>query len=343
MITVKIDGQEVEVIGKLELDIRKEAEKHKNGFRVGDRVRVKHCGIETLVYLQPGVDGQCGEVISLNKCGSGGTVEVKLDNKWTQIIDTRNLIHAPIHWLTKDEVKEAAEKGWEAALDCGVAKYREAARASISDLKERENERYFRAEYCSLCVRTKTKGGSLICSLCPVCKKTGAGECFGTPWRGAVQSIERGNEKIAQEKLLAEADFLESLRPIARQMDEAKAKQLRTPDGIWFTKIYDKKFGIAFNDKKQILWYFEGVYNVDPGYRVDFLQHLPLEPARREDLKPGDVAFATDRKNPTIDISDLDSYCVILDDVAHAQIEDEENVYVHRDDNKHWFRVKGES
>lgn len=115
------------------------------------------------------------------------------------------------------------------------------------------------------------------------------------------------------------------------------------PESIPEDHNYGDNLCIAFNNRQQSLFYWNGQYAVDNLITVFAIYkdaekvQCKLTPCKREDLKAGDTAYQTDIKNPKFDA--LMNYCKILDNGKYAYSSDP-NITVSQVDYDYWYKVE---
>jgi hypothetical protein len=123
----------------------------------------------------------------------------------------------------------------------------------------------------------------------------------------ALKRIEAAEERAAE--------AVEEIKQAKAMLN--KPDRIKVPDCIDLYTWNGNKFSILFNDKQQRLGECEGKYHVQVhGTAYDPEKDLYLEPCKREDIKPGDVAYMQDIKNP--DFSGKLNYHCILDEEDYA-------------------------
>lgn len=160
-----------------------------------------------------------------------------------------------------------------------------------------------------------------------------------------IKQLEAEIAKIS-EPLLASQRAVESFAKykanLEAELAELKSKEpeLRTPDGIEFVCSM-KGNGILFNHC-QLLTQHDGYYAVSimPGSFTSRL-HLPLIKVNREDLKPGDIALATDGHCLVEEARHNCSYNLILSENKEMYIYNETEIR-QSENYKHYYKVQFE-
>jgi len=118
----------------------------------------------------------------------------------------------------------------------------------------------------------------------------------------AIKRIEAAEEEIRQAKAIL-----------------SKPERIKVPDCIDIRRE-DGETRLLFNDKKQCLSQLKGCYYVQVytmGYTA--ADNLYLEPCKREDLKPGDVAYMSENSETAFDSHAY--YHCMLDNNEYAWID----------------------
>jgi len=88
-------------------------------------------------------------------------------------------------WLTREQVKQAAEESPEAALDCSILHYEQMQQATIREIEAKESR--FGGSHCALCQRyydaDKGEMLRLRCDGCPLLKAGYWCNEANSPWR----------------------------------------------------------------------------------------------------------------------------------------------------------------
>jgi hypothetical protein len=112
-----------------------------------------------------------------------------------------------------------------------------------------------------------------------------------------------------------------------------KPQEILVPESIKITSD-----GIFFANGHQVLTSNNGYYNV---YTYDarifnFVRHK-LVPIKREDLRPGDIAYRTDMNNPIL--NDTTKYCIILNDNTYTYLTANDEVIQVDCSFNYWYKV----
>lgn len=120
------------------------------------------------------------------------------------------------------------------------------------------------------------------------------------------------DKEQAQERIDAMKVELKKLEKII-----SKPERIKVPDCIDIGPR-DGALAVLFNGQQQRLYQGVGKYGVDiSSHKFTVIHDLYLEPCKREDLKPGDVAYMRQEEN---DFTSSHHYHCILDDKNYAWV-----------------------
>lgn len=161
----------------------------------------------------------------------------------------------------------------------------------------------------------------------------------------SVAMIDTSAVYIKEKKMTDREQAIESIKKAEAEIKKAKAilskpDRIKVPDCIDMAKWSDG-IHILFNDKVQRLCQHGGIYNVQSmhgGYGTE--TDLYLEPCKREDLEPGDVAYM--RSSLDNDFSMKEHYFCILSDKEIVCVEHGKDITVESGEEYgyHWKVVK---
>lgn len=147
-------------------------------------------------------------------------------------------------------------------------------------------------------------------------------------------------------KLMELPESFSYTRTVAAE-PELPAPIILVPEEIGVIKVVndDELYSLAllFNDNKQMLNYNHeaGVYDVS-GLYYDITpsraKYCKLTPCKREDLKPGDLAYREQYKDNKV--NNLGSYCIILNDKELVAVDSDRNAWVEEEPYNHWYKVE---
>ncbi len=121
-------------------------------------------------------------------------------------------------WLTKEEIREAAEKSHLAACECSLEHWMQIKAAGAGELREAMNEDLVGVccSYCALCVRYRGKGKGLFCGGCSL--------ACGSLWGHAEYTIRKWKRYEVSYKEVQKAitPLVKKLRNFVRKAKKTK-------------------------------------------------------------------------------------------------------------------------
>ena len=124
-------------------------------------------------------------------------------------------------------------------------------------------------------------------------------------------------------------------------------ERIRVPENIKFEEVYDELYLVSPNGKCLLGAFIPhgGIPHVTLAGRGDgpedhlFTDPLYLEPRKREDLKCGDIAFATGFEKLNNEYYDVCCYEVILNDYESASWNNDMDILVGGSGFAYWYKV----